>query len=69
LIALTFVSASDGEIHPLEMEEILKFVFNNWDEQLDEAIVAARVTSFVPDSSAFLRSMDRLARSQAEHAP
>lgn len=60
LVVLTFVSASDGEIHPFEMEEIVKFVFNSWDESLDEAIVAARVASFVPDSSAFLRSMDRL---------
>jgi hypothetical protein len=60
LVILTFVSAADGEIHPLEMEEIVKFVFNSWDEPLDEAVVAARISSFVPDSSAFLRSMDRL---------
>ncbi len=60
LVVLTFISAADGEIHPLEMEEIVKFVMLSWDGPLDEKIVAARVASFVPDSSAFIRVMHEI---------
>ncbi|WP_443750366.1 TerB family tellurite resistance protein [Asticcacaulis solisilvae] len=60
LIVLTFVSASDGELHDIELDEMLKFVCKNWDESLNEAVVAARIKSLVPDTNAFMRSIHRL---------
>jgi uncharacterized tellurite resistance protein B-like protein len=60
IVVLTFVAASDGEVHPKEMEAIVTFVFNSWDASLDETKIAVRVQAFVPDSAAFLRAMDRI---------
>lgn len=60
LTVLTFVSASDGELHGLEIDEMVKFVCKNWDGPLNEDVVAARIKALVPDSSAFIRAMHRL---------
>ena len=69
LTVLTFVSASDGDLHELEADEMVKFVCKNWDEPLREDIVSARVKSLVPDSMAFTRALHRIEADSAKVRP
>lgn len=60
VVVLTFIAASDGEIHEAEMDEIVKYVAFNWDEPVDENRLRKRIISFVPDANAFHQAMNRM---------
>lgn len=69
IVILTFVAASDGDIHADEMDVILKFVANPYPDRLNETILAARIAAFVPDSAAFRRALDRLCQKPGRARP
>lgn len=60
IIILTFVSATDGEIHNKEIDELVKFMAFNWPEPLSEKTLRTRIKMFAPDERAFLRALESL---------
>lgn len=64
IIVLTILAASDGDIHELEIDEIVKMVGFGWDEPLNEDRLRRRILSLAPDAAAFHHALQRLT-----HAP
>lgn len=60
VILLTMLSASDGMLHPDELDEIVKHVCYRFDGPLDEEGIRRRVAGFVPDEHAFHLALRRI---------
>lgn len=67
VIVLSLLASSDGDMHEVEIDEIIKMICFDWDEPLNEDRLRKRIRSLAPDSVAFAHSLNRLKRQPDRH--
>ncbi len=60
LAILSLMATCDGNVHPAEIDEIVKHVFSRADEELDEAKIRCVVSQIAPDRNAAQSALKKL---------